>query len=361
MKIGRRPMFVAVLGLSSVAVGLGCAPEQPLVIPEGALWGQVTYEQDYPRTREHCWSHEAQGVTHDVDSWYIATQDALFKYHVTADLEHCRYTRRVGLPSWTGPGCPTERCECGHFGDPAFHDGELFVPLEKCVARTAGGSVKSRLRDRVFVYNRDLTVTRIGTLNGEVQYDASWVSIDPATGLLWSGPTDMALINVYSPSFDGHSTLELLYTIPLDGTYPGVQGVAFDGQGGFYLSSFNQEDSGQSGVYVFFLDSTSASLAPRQFIPPRGGYNQGFGSWDEMEGVTFWDVDPLGAPGIRGQLHWIVLDNDADQDDVTFEHVSLSDHAPVPVDEVRIRRPVWPASVRALPTNPPPVATLSRR
>ena len=55
-----------------------------------------------------------------------------------------------------------------------------------------------------------------------------------------------------------------------------------------------------------------------------GSFNYEFhpgGSTDEEpEGLTYWDLDRRNAPGIKGQLHAILLDNDANGDDVYFKH-----------------------------------------
>ena len=55
-----------------------------------------------------------------------------------------------------------------------------------------------------------------------------------------------------------------------------------------------------------------------------GSFNYEFhpgGSTDEEpEGLTYWDLDGRNAPGIQGQLHAILLDNDANGDDVYFKH-----------------------------------------
>lgn len=46
---------------------------------------------------------------------------------------------------------------------------------------------------------------------------------------------------------------------------------------------------------------------------------------EEVEGLTIWDVDGKGMPGINGgQIHCVVLDNDANQDDVTLRHYAVN-------------------------------------
>src|SRR4030095_2699791 len=53
---------------------------------------------------------------------------------------------------------------------------------------------------------------------------------------------------------------------------------------------------------------------------------------EEPEGLTFWDLDADGrAPGLRGQLHVVLLDNDITNDDdayVKHYRLSLEDSTP---------------------------------
>jgi hypothetical protein len=50
-------------------------------------------------------------------------------------------------------------------------------------------------------------------------------------------------------------------------------------------------------------------------------YSPGGGSYDEPEGLTIWDLDDGRAPGIKGQLHVLLLDNDViENDDVSLKN-----------------------------------------
>jgi hypothetical protein len=45
----------------------------------------------------------------------------------------------------------------------------------------------------------------------------------------------------------------------------------------------------------------------------------------EMEGLTIWDVDPLGPPNIGGQIHIVWQDQEPIvDDDVFFSHLRVS-------------------------------------
>ncbi len=46
------------------------------------LWTGYDYRRNHPSNREHTWSHETQGVTHDRNHWYLSKDKTLFKYRI---------------------------------------------------------------------------------------------------------------------------------------------------------------------------------------------------------------------------------------------------------------------------------------
>ncbi len=55
-------------------------------------------------------------------------------------------------------------------------------------------------------------------------------------------------------------------------------------------------------------------------------YDPGFPTYEEPEGLTIWDLDDGRAPGIRGQLHAMVSDNDAITGDIDLKHYTFAIH-----------------------------------
>lgn len=53
-------------------------------------------------------------------------------------------------------------------------------------------------------------------------------------------------------------------------------------------------------------------------------YDPGFPTYEEPEGLTIWDLDVGRAPGIRGQLHAMVSDNDIEAGDIDFKHYTCT-------------------------------------
>ena len=44
---------------------------------------------------------------------------------------------------------------------------------------------------------------------------------------------------------------------------------------------------------------------------------------EEPEGITLWNLDGRGAPGVSGQLHVLMLDNDSNGDDIYVKHYAV--------------------------------------
>src|SRR3990172_12595134 len=60
-------------------------------------------------------------------------------------------------------------------------------------------------------------------------------------------------------------------------------------------------------------------------------YHPNFATWEEPEGIDWWDNPP--APGISGQLHAFLLDNDVlSADEVYLKHYTVTDTCPTPAD-----------------------------
>jgi hypothetical protein len=111
---------------------------------------------------------------------------------------------------------------------------------------------------------------------------------------------------------------------------PYLQGGEFspDGSHLFLIngkdSDFNARDG---GIWVF--RGTPFQFVTKSTHTPNSGsffyeFHPGWSKYEEPEGLTFWDLDGRGAPGFPGgQLHVILLDNDADGDEIYIKHYRL--------------------------------------
>ena len=268
---------------------------------------------DYPSDRETGWSEELQGVTHDDNNWFITQRDRLWKMHVTVDLNSAIDGPDANRGIFNVP-IPPELKPYNHMGDPDHFEGHVFVPVEK---------IDSTRVASIACFNAE-TLGFIGSaLVREQREHASWCAVNPADRFLYSSTFDNnSAINAYEFTIDAAGfKIKLHHKISLTDrgrsfTLNGIQGGVFsllDGENFLYLSS-NDDDT--RGVHVFrWPDGKRVQTIsiPRDF----------FGAGEEIEGLTFWDLDGGLAPGIRGQLHVLELDNDSvfPPDDVKgFKH-----------------------------------------
>ena len=112
-----------------------------------------------------------------------------------------------------------------------------------------------------------------------------------------------------------------------------IQGGVFSENGNFYLINGYCADFDvyKGGIWVFDArDGENGYLFDRS----TNGYGHFNFDWevdcdeyclcDEPEGITIWDLDNGDAPGISGQIHVLMIDNDAGWDDLYFRHYSTS-------------------------------------
>jgi hypothetical protein len=124
-----------------------------------------------------------------------------------------------------------------------------------------------------------------------------------------------------------------------------AQGGVFSPSGDlfYFLSGIHNGHDPDEGINVFDTRSSGTNTWRRLLRSHQGDDYQPFWyhidpgccTYEEPEGLTIWDLDDGRAPGIRGQLHVVVLDNDAscdkglsdggnsvwyDDDDVTLYH-----------------------------------------
>ena len=183
---------------------------------------------------------------------------------------------------------------------------------------------------------------------------ASWCAVNPTNGWLYSSGDYAAktddpncYIHVYSVSVEENNLVEPVHLSeqaplriydenggPITLGHP-VQGGAFseDGQLLYLVSGFYDDRYPEDGISVFHTRSGKRVAKSTNGDDP---FNYEFhpGWWtspaQEPEGVTVWDLDKdTRAPGISGQLHVIMLENDAyDKDGLYFKHYRFEGEPP---------------------------------
>jgi len=351
------------------------------VIAPAALAGSACYQHhylgDYPGNALLSWSTETQGVTHDVDNWYIVENEPfpdvfsckgmVWRIPITKDLDEDAV---CGVDGVSCTGMSDDICDNGynHAGDAAYYayggQGYILVPLED----------DDHVKPAVAIYKADSSLDLVGwanlALTGSGQRDASYVAVNK--GKLYMSNHDDTFVNRYDVNWErltnGDGSLVITHAGKLlfrDGNNAPLQLDHWQ-QGGafsedprlpfplFYLLNGTQDDycANYCGINVFEVrdwdpnvnSDAGAECAPEaapctiarlveRSTNGSGDFNYEYHpkeSSEEPEGITFWDLDADGrAPGISGQFHAILLDNNGLTDNVFIKHYRLeTDNVP---------------------------------
>ena len=285
---------------------------------------QHTYLGNMPDERQDDWTEECQGATHDRDHWFITQKNAVWRVPIGKDLrDHLQH----GVDGVIRRGIPVAGYD--HFGDPSHHDGRLYVPLEG--------------KRKIFAFLTRPRVPRIAVFRASdlqflwsaplrKQQKAGWCAIDSKGVLVTSnsrvtprgakgeGPLFRYRIHPTTLTFLDRVVLRDEQGTPV--VLDSMQGGTFADDRHLYVSCGYYKDPHPSwGLHLFDLRTQRRIVRSTN---GSGSFNFEFhpgGSTDEEpEGLTYWDLDERDAPGIKGQLHAILLDNDANGDDVYFKH-----------------------------------------
>jgi len=275
---------------------------------------------DYPQNRNSNFASEIQGVAHDAEHWFFSQDFRLLKFALSQDLN--AVGSADALATALIPGA-LQGLGYNHFGDFEQFGGFLFVPLEGGIPPRVA---VFRASDLAFVTSQEL---RLG--DGTPMTHGAWLAIHPTSGELFtsngtlssSDPIRIFTLNPQALTTDlPGSFLQFSRNFPTitDNGTPVtlqiLQGGAFDDEGcNLYLSHGNATDDVGGGLKI--VDATtgvlletsvqSAGIGDSSFLY---AFNIGFPMGQEPEGLTFFNL-PAGtnAPGIRGALHAIVLEN----------------------------------------------------
>lgn len=292
--------------------------------------GAHKYLGNYPSERQNGWSHELNGVAHDSNNWFFTQNKKLWKFPVSHDLNK-KVTKPDPSQGIRQVGIPLEGYN--HFGDLDHYDGYLFVPL-------TGGSERP---PRIAVF-RSSNLRYVGSAAVPLQ-GLGWVAIHPTSRfsdkvLLYTSDkhvtpdqpirtytVDLARLNQGQVRIEPHGSLRAYDESGNELTLRHMQGGTFSDDGCYiYLVNGYAEDfdPDKGGVMVFNV-ATGKRVA--RSTNGHGDFNYefhpGWSKYEEPEGITFWNLNDGRAPGIRGQLHVIMLDNDHNADDFYFKHYDI--------------------------------------
>ena len=385
----------AVGWLESGCLGVALLAGMVLLVP-GQLAAQTgqcyrhTFLNDKPNEETPGWNLEAQGVTHGSNHWYAVQNvpacvvpagsslclfetpqgcvvDSLLCFNKALSCANQRMGKVWKIPvthdlsEQADPVVATvskEACVEGfsHLGAPTHHvhEGTGFV-----LATLEGNG------PAVAAFRAD-TLASLGFARLNNQSSAAWVAVD-RHGFLWSGSHETPKLNRYTVKWSqlrdtGALVVEALADVPMvDEAGQPLSLATFEQGGAFaedpdlpfpllYLVNGDEEHDCDCGVHVLEIrDSTtgegcgtgSASCVARRVDRSANGsapfnfqYNPGALTFEEPEGVTFWDLDAdTRAPGISGQVHVVMLDNEKEdlvEDDVYVKHYRLETDSVAP-------------------------------
>ena len=266
----------------------------------------------YPNDRELNWTNEVQGVSHDDDYWYISQQKRLWKIPVGHDLNKDVKKNDPQLDIKSIPIPHTLSKNYDHFGDIDCFDDFLFVPLEK---------TDSKRTARIACFHASNLKLIGSTLVTLQKNHASWCAVNKADNLLYSSTFDASVIFAYEYTIRNNSfSLRLNHKLNLKNgngskfKLKGIQGGVFANLSGNTILFLSSNDDSTRGVNAFEV-STGKRIDYKKID------SDFFTVGEEIEGLTFWDLDNNKAPKIKGQIHVIELDNDIDSDDIkSFYH-----------------------------------------
>jgi hypothetical protein len=148
-----------------------------------------------------------------------------------------------------------------------------------------------------------------------------WVAYNSVDGYYYSSGFDPHWIYVYY--VDYLTDLWFVRAVQiLDGNgnptqLHAIQGGTFSPSGKLYLSSDDKSDTDRGRIYL--VDVNNGRVQGMWMTERHTGWSK----YEEIEGITFWDSNGT-APGVTGQLHLMLLDQDAGDDDWYFKHFSFS-------------------------------------
>jgi hypothetical protein len=282
----------------------------------------------YPDSEEPFYSDNVQGLTHDDNNWFISQTGDLWKIPVEYDLNSDEVP--TGVTHVSTSDIHIAQLGYVHFGAPDYYKGYVLVPVGQDDTAPDG-----------FLLFGGENLQYVGRALLPAGYpDGGWVAIDPA-GYIHTSSDNVTSIQQYSLDWKVLSglpvgftlTLELVNQIPLvdeNGTplrLEIMQGGVFSPNEHllYMVTGYMYAHTSNEGITVFntltwpwqrIIQSTNGFGHFNYRFQP--GTVEGL---DEPEGLTIWDLDDGRAPGIRGQLHVLMLDNDVyEQDDVTLYH-----------------------------------------
>lgn len=334
----RNPRHVRQLWAMALAAGAVASPlraEQPYE-------SYYRYLGEYPAEANPGFHEDVQGVTHDLNNWFITQTATVWKIPVSNSLIEVSGSDS-GVLVRTFLNYPALLGVYDHFGDASYFE---YAGVGYVVVATTGPG-----QPAAFVFFRASDLAYVGRAAVPGETDIGWCGIDPQGNLYTS---ESQASTILKHTFDwaelhAQGTFDLRFDeeIALRNSGGGgltlhyMQGGVFSPSGDrlYIVSGFYTDTNPDTeGIHVF---DTSTWRRVEKSTNGYGLFNYEFhptfDEAEEPEGLTYWDLDDGRAPGIRGQLHVFMLDNDLGSDEVYFKHytgfVHVNQAAPLLIED----------------------------
>jgi len=309
-----------------------------------------SYINNYPYDKRPGWHPNCQGITHDESHWFITRDAKMFRIPETHDLSlHVNSNPDVVELSITDV---SDLSGYNHFGDLTHYEFEehhyLVVPVTGEGVIPVMAIFESVDEPNAFIYKGKYMLSGLGNVG--------WCAIDPQ-GYLYTSDSPLNYIVKYKIIWGDVATNTVTFikqtpNIQLKNEngvglmIENMQGGVFSDSGSllFLVSGYYDSHYAEEGINVIdtatwkrirrsksnniiCIEPCSDPYTPScclnwvddtcggdpfcyEFHP--GGL---FENREEPEGITYWDLDDGNAPNISGQLHVLMVDQEASDDD----------------------------------------------
>lgn len=294
---------------------------------------------NYPKARENGWSNEIQGVCHDDDNWYFTQKTKLWKFPVTWDLNEKIDPKDPPAGVFSTPRPNSESNDDHHLGDMDHYQGFIFIAdqwedYNACISIYRAWDLAPWTQQQVEFNGKALKSIGWCAIRDGYLY-TSGSTVDSSSNPVMIYKIDMDKVKRGKPDFlTQHAAIYIHDENGKSVELECMQGGCFDKDDNLYLVNGYWLDlvweRKKEGISVFHVPAVPAKNGVTHVnriskSSQHGSFQYEFDtSSHEPEGITWWDLDiDTRAPGIRGCLHVLLLDNDSklgDVDDLYFKH-----------------------------------------
>lgn len=264
---------------------------------------QPAFVNNKPSDVEYDFSNDLQGITHNADNWYLtrtkykvsgAAYGLIAKAPLTQSLNDD--PNGQGMPrAWNRMTNGAEGSRYNHFGDLVHRSGRVYVSMDGPAGAAIG------------IYDTNLVPIAFATLDHNTK--ANLVAYNSKDGFFYVPSSDTTFQKYRISISDNTATAVWKGQFVMAQRIPGAfQGAKFSAKGNLWL--LTGIDSKEREFWG--IDTASGVRMVKGNLSP--------GDADESEGLDIFDLDVETRPGMAGQLHLQMLNNQVDDDNWWLMH-----------------------------------------